>query len=437
MEEVSNLHVFHRHNVQQQEHHHSNMLETPDNINDDEDLYAFESDSLSPSNISLVTPSSIHPHNFSSSSDSDSDSDSESDFSDTVPESNDFYGEDQMNFVTNLFGSTEEQVVEEQDSVSDPFVDTLISDVNFRVFDGSDDFDLNYGEELGLGFGSRIEFDRVALASESPAILGSDLSSDGLRVVGIESSSDSEEVDVNSGYREEGTDRLGDSDIPLFWDCLGFEDQRATNEELEWEEVDARVDEREGSSSGIDRIEEISVSSEISTDEETGESGEEAVRILEWEVLLAVNNLYRASEFEHDDYGDGEGGYIYADEYDTIFGQFVQNDSALKGSPPAAKSVVEGLPLVVLTKEELQANHVICAVCKDEILVDEKVTRLPCRHHYHRDCIVPWLSIHNTCPVCRYELPTDDPDYEQRKSQRDRLVLPQDLQVRYNFELLS
>lgn len=61
-----------------------------------------------------------------------------------------------------------------------------------------------------------------------------------------------------------------------------------------------------------------------------------------------------------------------------------------------------------------------CAICKDEIVVaEEKVTRLPCKHYYHKECIVPWLGIRNTCPVCRYELPTDDLEYERkRRSQR-------------------
>lgn len=100
---------------------------------------------------------------------------------------------------------------------------------------------------------------------------------------------------------------------------------------------------------------------------------------------------------------------------------------------------------MVLTKEEVGENTnnsiIACAVCKDEVSVGEKVTRLPCCHLYHRECILPWLEIRNTCPVCRYELPTDDADYEKRRRERGgggvfaaRVV--DGVQVRYNFELL-
>ncbi|KAG5408534.1 hypothetical protein IGI04_004853 [Brassica rapa subsp. trilocularis] len=98
------------------------------------------------------------------------------------------------------------------------------------------------------------------------------------------------------------------------------------------------------------------------------------------------------------------------------------DESGTKGSPPASKRMVDELPDVGITSEELSIG---CAICKDEIVVEEKVKRLPCRHYYHKECIVPWLGIRNTCPVCRYELPTDDLEYERNK--RSRRGLGRDL----------
>lgn len=71
-----------------------------------------------------------------------------------------------------------------------------------------------------------------------------------------------------------------------------------------------------------------------------------------------------------------QDGYIFPSNYEALFGQFMENESVSKGSPPAAKSFVENLPLVELTKEELQWKDVACAICKDEIMLEAPLLSL-------------------------------------------------------------
>jgi len=49
-----------------------------------------------------------------------------------------------------------------------------------------------------------------------------------------------------------------------------------------------------------------------------------------------------------------------------------------------------------------------CAVCCEHISLGMKGMFMPCGHIYHPDCLKPWLENHNTCPVCRFELPTEN-----------------------------
>ncbi|KAJ9173124.1 hypothetical protein P3X46_016290 [Hevea brasiliensis] len=247
----------------------------------------------------------------------------------------------------------------------------------------------SYMEELGSGFGVELGRDEVR--------------ADGLRVASIDSESDScsdgEIVDLDSFI----DDRMGLVN---------------SNEEFEWEELDQATNESENLIVAIDSVEGLSLSSSsISAPVEDEE------RSVEWGLLMAINNQVNLIE----------DPFMFDADYDTPLEQLVDNDIDWMGTPPAAERVVENLPLVDLGKEEL----VVCAICTDEVVDGEMVNKLPCCHYYHGECIVPWLRIRNTCPLCRYELPTDDQDYESRRRLRGASGISTDLTDGYNFEMFS
>eukprot|EP00262_Sarcandra_glabra_P022094 TRINITY_DN961_c1_g2_i1.p1 TRINITY_DN961_c1_g2~~TRINITY_DN961_c1_g2_i1.p1 ORF type:complete len:474 (-),score=90.10 TRINITY_DN961_c1_g2_i1:180-1574(-) len=349
---------------------------------------------------------------------------------------------DQVSLVLNLL---------QEDFRTNPFAET-VEDREFGVFDSNEDMVSNHlemglGLGLGLGFDDENENNRVELM-DSVSDPGE---SSGLRIVGFESDSDEEEeermteIDLNPIFTEHdaASGRIAEElGIPLCWDCLRLEDQREPNEDFEWEEVDSGiVEERDALSMviDVDEDDDQSVPSDLRSVHEIHNNLEdevETLRNLEWEVLIAVNNLERNASEEHDaETYLGDDGYVYTAEYEMLFGQFAENENPLKGSPPAAKSVVESLPMVLLTQEDVEKGNAICAVCKDDIAIEERAKRLPCSHHYHGDCILPWLHIRNTCPVCRYELLTDDPDYEQWKAQRGSQGNSRESRVWYDFEM--
>ncbi|XP_042445095.1 E3 ubiquitin-protein ligase RZF1-like [Zingiber officinale] len=77
---------------------------------------------------------------------------------------------------------------------------------------------------------------------------------------------------------------------------------------------------------------------------------------------------------------------------------------ARSGSFPASATSIDALPTVCISEADAAAVP-CCAVCKDEFVLRSAARRLPCSHLYHSECIVPWLSLHNSCPVCRSPLP--------------------------------
>jgi len=100
-------------------------------------------------------------------------------------------------------------------------------------------------------------------------------------------------------------------------------------------------------------------------------------------------------------------GSPFDDFLDQMFQQYQP-----EGPPPTSQKILENLKETVIT------IPVDCVICKEEMVTGSKGLKLPCQHFYHMECIKPWLNQHNTCPQCRYELPTDDIAYEADRKQR-------------------
>jgi hypothetical protein len=56
-----------------------------------------------------------------------------------------------------------------------------------------------------------------------------------------------------------------------------------------------------------------------------------------------------------------------------------------------------------------------CIICHDEFSKGDKACQMPCQHLFHADCLNSWLKIRNSCPICRFELETDDKSYEANR----------------------
>lgn len=50
-----------------------------------------------------------------------------------------------------------------------------------------------------------------------------------------------------------------------------------------------------------------------------------------------------------------------------------------------------------------------CPICSEDFEVGCEVMSLPCSHIYCESCVVPWLDMKKTCPICRFELNNDLP----------------------------
>jgi len=96
------------------------------------------------------------------------------------------------------------------------------------------------------------------------------------------------------------------------------------------------------------------------------------------------------------DYAWGRGGL------DAIITQLLNHMDGT-GPPPMAKENIADIPTVEISSQMREKNS-SCSVCWEDFSDGESVKQLECEHCFHSGCIVPWLELHGTCPVCRKEL---------------------------------
>jgi hypothetical protein len=98
------------------------------------------------------------------------------------------------------------------------------------------------------------------------------------------------------------------------------------------------------------------------------------------------------------------------------------------------KEVLKNLPIVEVFSD---IHH--CAICQEIIGNGEKAVKLPCSGTPHYFClgdepekcegIIPWLEAHNTCPICRFELPEEKQEEKSEENTSDILEDPPPLNL--------
>lgn len=72
-------------------------------------------------------------------------------------------------------------------------------------------------------------------------------------------------------------------------------------------------------------------------------------------------------------------------------GPFDLSDWDQRLPPPAAKTAVQTLTVVVVSAEQADKG-LKCPVCLLEFEEQETVREMPCKHLFHSGCILPWLG---------------------------------------------
>lgn len=97
------------------------------------------------------------------------------------------------------------------------------------------------------------------------------------------------------------------------------------------------------------------------------------------------------------------GDYVWGrDGLDTIVTQLL-NQMDGSGPPPLSRELIDNIPTTPVSQSQIDCK-LQCSICWEDFALSEHVRQLPCKHIFHSPCIIPWLELHGTCPICRQSL---------------------------------
>lgn len=103
-------------------------------------------------------------------------------------------------------------------------------------------------------------------------------------------------------------------------------------------------------------------------------------------------------------------------QFNNLVNIIMSFESSMHGNPPASQRAIDNLPKIEINKDNInQFKDITCNICLEGFQLSNILRVLECKHEFHEKCIITWLKSRNTCPVCRHELESNDPNYERRK----------------------
>ncbi|KAJ4748549.1 E3 ubiquitin-protein ligase [Rhynchospora pubera] len=88
----------------------------------------------------------------------------------------------------------------------------------------------------------------------------------------------------------------------------------------------------------------------------------------------------------------------------------VMGPQVSRGPAPASQASIDTL-MVVNKQEEENLEEEECVICLEKLFEkgwEAVVKQTPCKHRFHGKCIDKWLSMHGTCPMCRYKMAEEE-----------------------------